>query len=365
VLRTNALEALAWFAQTPKLDRVDGRYRELGARDPKLAQAALDPVITRLLKDASHSVRNATVEAIQRLKFDAARDRLAQLAMDASQPATVRIPALNAIYALGSPQTREAVALAMKSDDARLRGAALGVMGKLEPDNEATLATLKAALGGESVPERQAALGALGGMKSKQATALLGGWVDDLVIGKVPPPLQLDVIEAAAASKDRGLAGKLRKYQATKRKGDAMATYAEALEGGDAFEGEAIFKSGQCTQCHQVAGLGGNVGPDLSHVASRLARRDLLESIVIPNAKIAEGFATISVTTRDGDTTTGTLQKESPTELTLKGDDGQIVVIKKADVDSRTKPSSAMPPMTEVLKADEIRHVVEYLSGLK
>ena len=78
-----------------------------------------------------------------------------------------------------------------------------------------------------------------------------------------------------------------------------------------------------------------------------------------------EGFATISVTTRDGDTTTGTLQKESPTELTLKGDDGQIVLIKKADVDSRTKPSSAMPPMTEVLKADEIRHVVEYLSGLK
>jgi putative heme-binding domain-containing protein len=114
-----------------------------------------------------------------------------------------------------------------------------------------------------------------------------------------------------------------------------------------------------------VGGLGGAVGPDLSHVASRLARRDLLESIVSPNAKIAEGFATISVTTKDGDTTTGTLQKQTPTELTLKGDDGEIVVIKAADVESRTKPSSAMPPMSEVLKAGEIRHVVEYLSGLK
>jgi putative heme-binding domain-containing protein len=111
--------------------------------------------------------------------------------------------------------------------------------------------------------------------------------------------------------------------------------------------------------------MGGSVGPDLSHVASRMARRDLLESIVTPNAKIAEGFGTISVTTKDGDTTTGTVQKETPTELTLKGDDGQVVAIKISDIESRTKPSSAMPPMADVLKPGEIRHVVEYLNTLK
>jgi putative heme-binding domain-containing protein len=365
MLRTDALRALAWFAQTPKLDRVEGRYRGLGDRDAKLAHAALDPGITRLLKDASHAVRNATVEAIQQLRFDAARDRLAQLAIDAGQPTTVRVPALGAIYTLASPQTREAVAVALKSDDARLRGAALGVMAKLDPENGGTLAALKAALAGESTPERQAALVALGGVKSKEATALLARWVDDLVAGRVPPSLQLDVIDSATAAKERTLTAKLKKYQSAKPKGDVLAAHAECVEGGDAAEGEAIFKSGQCTQCHLVGGLGGNVGPDLSHVASRLVRQELLESIVNPNAKIAEGFGTISVTTKDGDTTTGTVQNETPTQLTLKGDDGQVVVIKASEIESRTKPSSAMPPMAEVLKPGEIRHVVQYLSTLK
>jgi quinoprotein glucose dehydrogenase len=175
----------------------------------------------------------------------------------------------------------------------------------------------------------------------------------------------LDVVEAATASKDRALLAKLRKHQSAKPKGDALAAFAEAIEGGDPGEGEAIFKSGQCTQCHLVGGVGGAVGPDLTHVASRLSRKELLESIVSPNAKIAEGFATISVTTKEGDTVTGTLQKETPEGLTLKADDGEVVTIKAADVESRTKPSSGMPPMGEVLKAGEIRHVVEYLSTLK
>jgi putative heme-binding domain-containing protein len=126
-----------------------------------------------------------------------------------------------------------------------------------------------------------------------------------------------------------------------------------------------IFASGQCTQCHAVGGVGGNVGPDLSHVAGRLSRRDLLESIVLPNAKIAQGFATVSVTTKEGDTLTGTIQSETPTELTLKDADGQVQTIRKAEIESQTAPSSAMPPMTEVLKPREVRHVVEYLSTLK
>ena len=139
----------------------------------------------------------------------------------------------------------------------------------------------------------------------------------------------------------------------------------EALEGGDAVEGEQIFRSGQCTQCHLVNNVGGNVGPDLTHVASRLPRTELLESVVAPNAKIAEGFATISVTTRDGDTLTGTLQSETAAELTLRDADGQLLKLKKSEIDSRTAPTTAMPVMTELLNRREIRDVVEYLSTLK
>jgi putative membrane-bound dehydrogenase-like protein len=365
-LRAEALETLAWFAHPPVIDRVEGRYRKLPDRDERLAQAALDPVVTRLLGDVSPAVRNAAVRAIQQLHFDAARDRLAGLALDEAQPPTVRGPALRAIYSLKSPQTRDAVSKTLNSKDARLRATALEVLAKLEPERPDTFLYITVALEGKSsVPEQQAALAALGGMKSKDAVAKLGNWVDLLVAGRVPAPLRLDVLEAAQASKERTLLAKVRKYESAKPKGSALATYGECIEGGDPIEGEMIFKSGQCTQCHLVSGAGGNVGPDLSHVASRLSRKDLLESIVSPNAKIAEGFATVSVTNKDGDTVTGTIQKETTDAVTLKGEDGQLVTIKTAEIDSRTKPSSAMPVMSEVLRAGEIRDVVEYLSTLK
>jgi putative membrane-bound dehydrogenase-like protein len=364
-LRVDALDALAWFAHTPRLDRVEGRYRELPNRDERLVQPALDPAITRLLNDPSHPIRNATVQAIKQLHFDAARDRLAQLALDPAQPPTVRAPALAAIFALKSPQTRDAVNAALKSDDVRLRAAALTVLAQLDPDKPETLATLKGVLDGHSIAEQQGALAALTTLKSRDAQALLMTWADRLFAHEVPAPLQLDVLEAISASKDKSLAQKLKNYLAAKPKGDHLAPHIEALEGGDAYEGEIIFNSGQCSQCHTINNNGGNVGPDLSHVAARLPRLKLLESIVYPQGEIAPGYATISVTNKDGDTLTGTVQSETPTEIVLKDADGQLQKIKTADIESRTAPSTAMPPMADILKPREIRDVVEYLSTLK
>jgi putative membrane-bound dehydrogenase-like protein len=376
-LRANALDALAWFANPPKLDRVEGRYRDLPARDESIPQAALDPAITRLLNDPSPAVRNSTVNAIQQLHFDAARDRLAKIALDETQPTSVRAPALIAIGALKSPQTREAIDLAMKTTDPKLRAAAITVIAQIAPTAPATLSTLKSALNAplttdngqrttDTYIEQQAALAALANLKSKQAAALLADWTDRLAAGKVPAPLQLDVLQAAEKSKDKSLPPKLKASTASNAKTDPLREHIESLEGGDPIEGEIIFKSGQCTQCHMVSGIGGQVGPDLSHVATRLKRRELLESVVLPNNKIAEGFATISVTNKEGDTQTGTLQSETPEEVTLKDPEThQLIKIKKSDIDSRTAPTTTMPPMAEVLSPQEIRHVIEYLSTLK
>jgi putative membrane-bound dehydrogenase-like protein len=364
-LRADALIALAWFATPPKLDRVDGAYRELPARDERLAHAALDPAITKLLNDPAPAVKNATVQAIRQLRFDAARERLAKIALDAAQPANVRVPALLAIHALKAPQAREAVTVALKADDARLRAAALLVLAQLEPTAESTGAAIRTVLAGDNVVEQQAALAALGGLSGKDATALLATWIDRLLAGQVPPALQLDVMDAATESKDRALLAKLNQYRSGKPKNDALAAYVESLEGGDPAEGELIFKSGQCTQCHLVHGSGGAVGPDLSTIGARLDRRKLLQSIVDPAAEIAHGFQQVSVTTKDGDTITGTIQKEDATAMTLKADDGETITIKAADIESRTNPSSGMPPMGDVLNRREIRHVVEYLTTLK
>ncbi|MES2568604.1 MAG: cytochrome c, partial [Verrucomicrobiota bacterium] len=91
----------------------------------------------------------------------------------------------------------------------------------------------------------------------------------------------------------------------------------------DAKRGEQIFRShplALCAQCHAVGGAGGNVGPALDGLASRKDEAYILESLVEPNAKMAEGFA------------------------------GQV---------------SPMPPMALILKEQEIADVKAYLLTLK
>ena len=47
----------------------------------------------------------------------------------------------------------------------------------------------------------------------------------------------------------------------------------------------------QCIRCHKVGSTGGVLGPDLSKIASRLPMEKILESLVNPQAELAEGYA--------------------------------------------------------------------------
>jgi mono/diheme cytochrome c family protein len=60
-----------------------------------------------------------------------------------------------------------------------------------------------------------------------------------------------------------------------------------AIEGST---GEELFVSAACNSCHQHDPVGsvGGVGPNLTDVGSRLGQADLVQSIVEPNAVIAE-----------------------------------------------------------------------------
>jgi cytochrome c oxidase subunit 2 len=66
----------------------------------------------------------------------------------------------------------------------------------------------------------------------------------------------------------------------------------------DAMRGARVFARQGCAGCHLVDGQGGQVGPDLSHVATVAATRRpgvdaatyLRQSVVEPNAFIVDGY---------------------------------------------------------------------------
>ena len=197
---------------------------------------------------------------------------------------------------------------------------------------------------------------------------MLAGQLDRLVAGDLRPETQLDVMEAVEASEDTALVARLEQFRAGRPQEDPLAAYSEALRGGDPRAGAQIFyrhEAAQCVRCHAAGDWGGGVGPNLMHIASKLSREQLLESIVDPSARIAPGYGTEMVTLQDGQTVSGVVQGETETHLVLQSADGEEQRIEKADITERTSGPSSMPPMGYILTRRQIRDVVAFLANLE
>jgi quinoprotein glucose dehydrogenase len=192
-------------------------------------------------------------------------------------------------------------------------------------------------------------------------------WMDRLLAGTVPPAIQLDVLEAADTRPSALLTQKVASYRTTLGTNE-LAPYRVALEGGSAAAGRAVFNRPEveCIRCHKLYGRGGEVGPELSTVASRLDRTALLASIVTPDLQLAPGYETVLVTLDDTETVAGIAIAETGQQLTLRLPDGTRRDIDKARIHSRERGHSAMPTgLAEILGTRQLRDLVEFLASLK
>ena len=161
---------------------------------------------------------------------------------------------------------------------------------------------------------------------------------------------------------------KLAEYQASKPKDDPLADYRETLFGGSSSLGKKIFfdrPDAQCVRCHRINGTGGDVGPDLTHVAAQKNREYFLESIVLPNKQIAAGFDSVMVTLKNDETISGVLKSETPDELVLNSPQKGLTKIKKSEIISRTRSLSPMPEgIGQILSKHDLQNLIAFLSGL-
>ena len=115
------------------------------------------------------------------------------------------------------------------------------------------------------------------------------------------------------------------------------------------------------------------MGPDLTGVASRLGRSDLLRAILLPSESIAQNYRTDVLELVEGRNLTGriipTLDYRSPylllAENPLQPD--QAIKIPKVDVlKKRRSELSIMPPgLLNNLSKQEVLDLLAYLEGKK
>jgi quinoprotein glucose dehydrogenase len=365
-LRAEAVASLAVWPRPSRVDRVDGSYHGAVERDPAIARAMVLPLLEPLLASPSIALRTAMADAAGRLTVTAAvTGLLARLRQDPA--AEVRIAALRALQGIGSARLEEGVGIALQDGDAEVRMAGLGLVATLEGPTDATAELLARVLDHGAVREQQAALAALGQLDSRRAEQVLQRQLDYLLAGALQPAVQLDLIEAVEASSSRELDARLAEYRRAKPVGNPVAEFIETLHGGSAAVGQRVFQSqsAHCTQCHAIAGRGGDAGPELTRVGAELSRRQLLEALVDPHARIAPGYGIVSVTLASGERLVGTLREESATHLVVGSGSDENRRIAKSDIAERTNAPSPMPPAQQQLSRRELRDLVEYLSTLR
>ncbi len=241
-------------------------------------------------------------------------------------------------------------------------------------------------------PVRVAAIGALDAHPRPEIAALLlAGWrgytpavrsevlealvrrpdraavlLDAVAAGKVRPG---DIDPARArrliALKDPKLAAravKLLKGSLPADRKDVLVKYQPALTmAADALRGREVFKK-NCAVCHVVAGVGVQVGPDISDTRTKTPEM-LLTDILNPNAAIDGNYVSYTVTTKDGKSFTGVIASESASGITLRREQNQTDTILRADIDEVTSSGLSLMPegLEKTVSVQDVADLIRFL----
>jgi len=375
--RVEALDALAVWPANGGRDRVTGLWRPTAFhRDARIPGEALKPVITELVGSGPNSVRAAAARAAGVLHLTVASPVLATAVTERQGDAAVRTAALTALSRLQTPEYPAALAAAQDDPEEAVRKVALKLSVEAPPvassgaspvvDPTARLAEV---LDRGALAEKQNALASLAKVSTPSASGLLRKWMQNLLEGTLPAELQLDVLDAAAAHADlKPLVTQWTTAHAATGTND-ITPWRVALTGGNADAGRAVFLERAevaCVRCHKVGGEGGEVGPELAGLVAQRGREYVLQSILYPNAGIAEGFESVLVTLKNGSVYAGVIKSETPEELELNSPEDGLMTLKKSDIVEREKGLSGMPEgMGELLSKQDLRNLIEFLASAK
>ena len=142
---------------------------------------------------------------------------------------------------------------------------------------------------------------------------------------------------------------------------------------GDPKNGEAIFnESGGvgCARCHgsrSQPATNVGLGPDLTGLALKYDKAEIIRSILEPSSRIAVGYALMVVDRVDGTTAEGLLRSDTTGGVELITADGRSVQIPVDQIARKRVGEASMMPegLVDALKPVEFADLVAYLAGLK
>jgi putative heme-binding domain-containing protein len=194
-------------------------------------------------------------------------------------------------------------------------------------------------------------------------------------VGEIRDQDQRELLSASLAEHSPAhLRGLFERFLPPEKRRETLGTNVDVAAilamNGDVEAGRTLFATSEgvsCRNCHKAEGVGQDVGPDLTWIASQRSREQILESILEPSRQIEQKFATYAVETKQGQVFSGILKEQTDRQVVLRDTGGKETVIEANEVvEMLAQPRSLMPELlVKELTARDLADLLAYLSSLK
>ncbi len=135
---------------------------------------------------------------------------------------------------------------------------------------------------------------------------------------------------------------------------------------GNVERGKALFTAQSCRACHTVADGQTPRGPHLVDIGKRYSPAELVESILRPSAKIAQGYEAYSFATADGRVFSGFVVSEGAAVVRIRESAGTLRELKRSEIDERRRQEPSIMPegIAASLTPEQLADLVAYLQSL-
>jgi putative membrane-bound dehydrogenase-like protein len=151
---------------------------------------------------------------------------------------------------------------------------------------------------------------------------------------------------------------------------EEMTKLLPKITGVSPTRGRQLFESAGCIKCHTTDLHEEQKGPYLGDAGAKFPAAHLVESILRPSAKIAQGFQSERIIVKDKTGATeyaGFPVKESADDVQLRDITGKVTVIKKTTITKRIPMQGSIMPdgLAEPMTLDDFGSLLAYLTTLK
>lgn len=320
--------------------------QERGTGLPPAAREWAGTLTATLLDSSDSGLRQVGAELVGSIRLTSKEPELLALAADASAGDGPRAAALAALAALDARKHAATIGAVVRDGNApgSLRDRAARVLGTLN---------LREARGelAASFPNASGPLAAAIAAALVNTPAGCEELLNAIATGKASPRLLQDRViqtrmrDARVRQLDERLRTLTAGLPAFDQKIDAILKQrAESFTRAkpDAANGLKLYEK-HCAACHQLAGKGTKVGPQLDGIGARGTEK-LIEDILDPNRNVDPNFRTTRLTLKNGMELTGLLLREEGEVVVLADNMGKEVRVEKRQIEEKTiSPLSPMP----------------------